>query len=97
MKPKQKKALRRHKQKQKETRMHQHSYRSNHPHEVLQHPKPLSKDEIMAMRRPASRGIEGKMQKDGTVIVTDEEGEEVQFPSKEAAEKEFGDKLRILE
>jgi len=49
---KQAKAQKRAKHKQKEINMHRHSFRSMSPDSSLEHPKPLSEEEILAQRRP---------------------------------------------
>ncbi len=49
---KQHKSQKRAKIKQKEVRAHRDSYRVRHPDESLAHPKPLSKDGILALRKP---------------------------------------------
>jgi len=51
-KHKQQKSRKRTKVKQKEIRAHRDSYRVRHPDESLAHPKPLSKEKILAMRKP---------------------------------------------
>ena len=51
-KHKQDKARRRSQQKQKELRMHKHSYRSWGEPTTAEHPKPMSKEELLAQRVP---------------------------------------------
>ncbi len=51
-KHKQDKSRRRAQQKQKEIRMHRHSYRSKDKPTTVEHPKPISKEEMLAQRKP---------------------------------------------
>jgi len=52
------KALERHKQKQKEIRVHRNSYRVRHPDTAIAHPKPLSEEETLAQNKPVSEPVE---------------------------------------
>ena len=51
-KHKQDKARRRAQQKRKEIRMHKHSYRSKDEPTTAEHPKPMSKEDLLAQRKP---------------------------------------------
>ena len=52
-KHKQAKARKRAKQRQKEIKIHQHSFRSKpSASTALEHPRPLSKEEMLAQRKP---------------------------------------------
>ena len=57
-KHKQAKALKRRRRVSREIREHRHSFRSNNPDmQNLTHPKPLSKEEVLAQRKPTENEV----------------------------------------